>query len=141
MRTSENGIAFIKAREGFTPIPTNDNGHRMWGHGHNQKPGEIEPTSIALDQADLLLRADLARDVEPPLNRLAPPTANQNQFDACASFTYNEGAGALAIMLHHGWSQVPVQMPAWHWEHINGVLHDNKGLGVRRALEVALFNS
>ena len=141
IKTSEAGILFIKAREGYTPVPRDDNGHRMWGHGHDQKPDETEPEFISRDEADLLLRQDLARYVDPHLDQLCPADATQNQVDACASFCYNEGAGALATMLHHGWDQVPVQMPAWHWEHINGVLHDNAGLAARRALEVNLFNT
>lgn len=139
MRTSENGIAFIKAREGFAPVPMDDNGHLAWGHGHDQKPGDLPPRYVSLADADLLLRADLP-EREAHVNALAP-WANQNQFDALVSFTYNEGPGALATMLHHGQAEVPKQMPAWCYEHVNGVARRNEGLAARREKEVELYGS
>ena len=140
MQTSENGIAFIKANEGFTPFPTNDNGHLMWGHGHDQQPGDVVPTAgITLPAADSLLRSDLPSR-EGHVRTLAP-WANQNQFDALVDFCYNEGAEALATMLHHGQDAVPVQMAAWCYEHVNGVLVKSAGLAARRQKEIALYGS
>ena len=140
MRTSAAGIAFIKANEGYTPKPQNDNGHLMWAHGHDQRPGEIPPDYISVGDADALLVSDLARDVEPHVDALAP-WANQNQYDALADFCYNLGSQALATMLHHGPAQVPAQMPAWCYEHINGVPVKSEGLEARREKEVALYAS
>jgi GH24 family phage-related lysozyme (muramidase) len=141
VNTSEKGIAFIKANEGFAPKPTNDNGHVMWGHGHDQKPGEAIPDlGITLPEADALLATDLAEDYDPHVAALAP-WANQNQHDALADFGYNEGVAALATMLHHGESQVTTQMAAWCYEHVNGVLTKSEGLAARRAREIALYVS
>lgn len=137
--TSENGVAFLKEREGFALVPTNDNGHLMWGHGHDQRPGELPPHYISLQDADTLLRSDLP-EREAHVNALAP-WANQNQFDALVSFTYNEGAGALATMLHHGQAQVPTQILAWCYEHVNGVVRRNEGLAARREKEAELYGS
>ena len=138
MQTSEDGIAAIKRREGFTPKPANDNGRLMWGHGHDQRPGERIPVSVDLVEADSILRADLATDYEPHVNALAS-WANQNQFDALVSFTYNLGAISLATMLHHGAAAVPVQILAWHYEHKNGQLVSNDGLLARRKDELAQY--
>lgn len=135
---SEDGIAAIKRREGFAPKPKNDNGHLMWGYGHDQRPGERIPVSIDLVEADSLLRADLATDYEPHVNQLAP-WANQNQFDALASFAYNLGVTALATMLHHGAAAVPVQILAWHYEHKNRQLVSNDGILARRKDELAQY--
>jgi lysozyme len=138
MKTSEQGIAFIKENEGFTAYAKDDNGHLMWGYGHDQKPGEAVPGVITPADADILLRADLAAYYEPHVNALAP-WANQNQYDALVDFCYNEGPQALATMLHHGQDQVATQLPAWCYQHVNGVLQKSAGLAARRAKEVALF--
>lgn len=141
MQTSENGIAFIKANEGFAPKPTNDNGHVMWGHGHDQRAGEAIPDlGITLPEADALLASDLPEYFEGQIAALAP-WANQNQFDALADFAYNEGLAALATMLHHGPDQVTTQMAAWCYEHVNGVVQKSEGLAARRAKEIALYGS
>lgn len=140
MRTSANGIAFIKAAEGYTPRPKDDNGHLMWGHGHDRRGFELVPDYISLADSDVLLVEDLAAYFEPQVNSLAP-WANQNQFDALVDFTYNEGPGALATMLHHGKDQVEVQILAWCYEHVNGVVRLNAGLLTRRNKELQLYGS
>jgi lysozyme len=138
MKTSANGVSFIKGNEGFDPIPRDDNGHKEWGHGHDQRVGESVPASISLPDADALLVNDLTLYYEPHINALAP-WANQNQFDALADFCYNEGPEALATMLHHGQNAVPVQMAAWCYEHVNGVVVKSDGLLARREKEIALY--
>ena len=140
MKTSANGVAFIKAQEGYTPKPQDDNGHLMWGYGHDRRGYELVPDYISLGDSGLLLISDLEAYFEPVVNHLAP-WANQNQFDALIDFCYNEGPGALATMLHHGQSQVPTQMAAWCYEHVNGILTKSNGLAIRRAREIALYNS
>jgi len=139
VKTSANGITFIKENEGYAPQPTDDNGHLMWGHGHDQRPGEVPPASISITDADALLAQDLALYVEPHINALAP-WVNQNQYDALADFCYNEGPGALATMLHHGQAQVSTQLPAWCYEHVKGVVVKSSGLIARREKEVALYD-
>jgi lysozyme len=140
MNTSANGIAFIKGNEGYTPRPTNDNGHQMWGYGHDRVGYEIPPTYISEPSSGILLVKDLQTRFDPQTSALAP-WANQNQFDALSDFAYNEGLQALATMLHHGQDQVPVQLPAWCYEHVNGVLVKSPGLAARRAKELALYGS
>ena len=137
MQTSENGIAFIKHNEGFVGHVGNDVGRLVIGYGHDLQPGESFPNGISPDQADLLLRKDLASRFEPAVNAVIPPDCTQNQFDALADFCFNLGPGSLRMMVGHGWDQIPVQMP--YWMHVAGV--ENAGLKARRAAEVELFNS
>jgi GH24 family phage-related lysozyme (muramidase) len=145
MQTSENGIAFIKQNEGFIAKIGNDVGHPVIGHGHDLTPEEIANETfkdgIDLPGADVLLRVDLTHRFDPVLAKFLPATANQNQIDACSDFLYNDGAANFATMVHHGFDQIPVQMPAWHWAHVSGVLTSLPGLVARRAKEVALFNT
>jgi GH24 family phage-related lysozyme (muramidase) len=140
MKTSEDGISFIKNAEGFTPIPKPDNGHLMWGFGHDQRGFEAIPDHISAVDADALLRRDLPLYFEPHVVALAP-WANQNQFDALVDFCYNLGPGALATMLHHGENQVATQIAAWCYEHVKGVTQRSPGLASRRAKEIALYGS
>jgi GH24 family phage-related lysozyme (muramidase) len=140
MKTSANGREFIKTAEGYAAIPKDDNGHLMWGFGHDRRGLEVVPNFISLSDAVILLISDLTIYFEPTVSRLAP-WANQNQFDALVDFCYNEGPAALATMLHHGEAQVPTQMAAWCYEHVNGVAQRSDGLAARRAKEIALYGS
>ena len=143
MQTSENGISFIKTNEGFSPKPYIDNGHLAWGYGHDQQLGETLPSTLTLQDGDTILRADLAVRFEPAVTRqlaLLGVTPTQNQFDALVDFAYNLGPADLATMMHHGWAQIPAQIPAWCYEHQNGVAVKVPALEKRRADEVALFN-
>ena len=136
IKTSEAGIKFIKANEGFAAKVYNDNGHRAIGYGHDLQPGESF-LQISQDQADQLLRQDLASRYEPSVNALVPADCTQNQFDALADFAYNLGVASLRMMVGHGWDQVPEQM--LRWDHVNGV--ENAGLKARRQAEAEMFNS
>ena len=97
MKTSENGISFIKSNEGFASTPYNDNGHLAWGYGHDQQPGEVAPQSISQAEATALLQNDLATRYEPAVNAAIDPSCTQNQFvDALVDFAYNFGYGRPA---------------------------------------------
>lgn len=137
MQTSEAGIAFIKSAEGYASVPYNDNGKMAWGYGHDQQPGENVPASISLDEADLLLRKDLASRYEPVVSKLVPANCTQSQFDALVDFCYNLGPANLETMLAHGWSEVQFQIPRWN--HVAGVV--SAGLSARRQAEVSMWNT
>lgn len=139
MRTSPNGLAFIETNEGFSASVYDDNGRPCIGFGHDLQPGESCPSPITREEAEQLLSADLATRFEPAVNQLVPADCTQNQFDSCVDFCYEEGPTALATMLHHGWDQVPVQMMAWVYEHVNGVLTQSAALKARRQAEVTMF--
>jgi lysozyme len=135
MQTSEQGIAFIKANEGFVAHVYNDNGKQAIAYGHDLLPGESYPDGITEAAGDALLRQDLAQRFEPAVNALVPSSCTQGQFDACVDFAYNLGIGSLKIMLAHGWSEVPEQM--LRWCNVGGT--PNAGLLARRQKEASIF--
>ena len=137
MQTSEAGIAFIKSNEGFAAKVYNDVGKPAIGYGHDLQPGESYPEGISLDEADLLLRKDLAKRYEPFVNKMVPSDCTQGQFDALVDFCYNLGPANLQTMLNHGWADVPNQIP--RWDRVSGA--PNAGLAARRQAEVAMFAS
>jgi GH24 family phage-related lysozyme (muramidase) len=138
MRVSEAGLAFTASNEGFSSAVYQDNGRSAIGFGHDIQPGESF-TTLTRDEAMQLLSQDMATRFEPALNHLVPPGCTQNQFDALADFAYNEGDGALAILLGHGWDQVTAQLPKWRYEHVNGVLTQSQALLERRQKEIIMF--
>lgn len=140
MRVSPAGLAFTENNEGFSATLYKDNGKWCIGFGHDVQPGESF-TTITRPEAEQLLSQDFSTRIEPALNKLVPSDCTQNQFDALADFAYNEGTGALAVLLSHGWYQVPLQLPRWCYEHVNGVPEQSPGLLARRQKEVALFQS
>jgi GH24 family phage-related lysozyme (muramidase) len=140
MNIDQAGLDFIEGNEGFAAFPAPDSGKLAWGYGHDQVLGETPPASITRDAAQALLVKDAAR-FEPAVNALIPPGCTQNQFNALLDFCYNEGPAALATMMHHGWDQVLVQLPAWCYEHVKGLPVKSKGLLARRQKEVALFTT
>ena len=92
MKTSEHGIALIKAREGFREhaYPDPGSGGDPWtvGYGstHGVHPGMVvtEELATAMLENDLhLFEAVVEHGVSVPIN--------QNQFDALVSLTYNIG--------------------------------------------------
>jgi GH24 family phage-related lysozyme (muramidase) len=143
MKTSQTGLELIESSEGLSLKIAADNSKQQIGYGHDLQAGDSANYANGITQqaAVALLIADLSTRFEPTLNRLLPPTANQNQYDACADFCYNEGPANFAVMLSHGWDQVPVQMPRWDWEEVKGVEVQSAGLAARRAREVVLFNT
>ena len=141
MRVSEAGLAFVCSNEGFSAGIYQDNGRPAIGFGHDIQPGETFNPPITRIEAQQLLTLDMAHRYEPELNSLIPSDCTQNQFDALADFAYNEGAGALAILLGHGWDEVTTQLPHWSFEHVNGILTQSEALLERRKKEIALFES
>lgn len=137
MQTSDQGIAFIKSNEGYAAHVYSDNGKQAIGFGHDLFPNEAYPDGITPEQADGLLRKDLATRYEPAVNALIPSNCTQGQFDALVDFAYNLGTASLKTMVAHGWYQIPLQIP--RWQDVNGI--PNAGLAARRTKEVEMFNS
>lgn len=93
MKTSQTGIEFITSEEGcILHVYKDAVGLPTIGVGHLVKPGE-HFTSITLDQAHDLLRADLAT-AEAAVNGLQADIT-QNEFDALVSLTFNIGVAAF----------------------------------------------
>src|ERR1700686_3191004 len=132
---SENGIALVESSEGLSlSVYLDAAGLKTIGYGHKLTDGETFTDGITQDEAELLLKGDLA-EADEVVSRLVPE-ANQNQHDALCDFCYNLGRGSLVMILSHGFDQIPAQLP--RWVYAGGVVQP--GLVKRRAAEVELFN-
>lgn len=92
MKASESLIALIKQFEGFSSKPILDYSQWSVGYGSACNSGDY-PNGITVEEADKLLRADVAK-FETTINDFATKynlSLKQNQFDALVSFTYNVG--------------------------------------------------
>ncbi|MBR7122732.1 MAG: glycoside hydrolase family protein [Oscillospiraceae bacterium] len=95
--TSEQYIAILKEREGFSKYPYWDNGHWSIGYGNTCPDSMYEyykENGITLEEAEVMLRSSLV-GFEATINKFATKhnlTLTQNQFDALISFTYNCGS-------------------------------------------------
>lgn len=142
MRTSDNGIEFIKSAEGFSPIPyLCPAGYLTIGYGHVIREGETF-NSITEQEATELLRNDLYK-YEKAVIRLIRVLLNSNQFDALVSFTYNLGSGVLQrstlrMKLNRGeYEEAADEFPKWCWAGGRKL----KGLLLRRLREKRIFKS
>lgn len=140
MQISPAGTLFIEKNEGFEAQVYNDNGKQAIGYGHDLLPDESFPNGVTEEAAGAILDQDLAL-VEIVLSGIVPKICTQNQWDALCDFGYNDGVGALRMMLAHGWDQVPTQIMRWDHDKKDGVEVVDPDLENRRAAEVALFNT
>lgn len=148
MKTSEQGIKFIIAREGKENCQYHDTkGLLTIGVGHLLTDNELATGYIMAGSERILWRhgitdsqvlSILARDLvrfEKAVSAVAVPL-NQHQFDALVSFCFNIGTGAfmkstLLRNLNHGdYAGVPAQLMRWTKQ---------KELVGRREKEVRLF--
>ena len=142
MKISPAGLAIIKGAEGLRleAYPDPGTGGEPWtiGYGHTGgvKPGD----QISEEQAEELLKADLAVFEECiEQNCAQPPT--QGQFDAMVSFAYNVGCKAFANstllqLLNAGDPDAASQQFA-RWSKAGG--HVMPGLARRREAERQRF--
>lgn len=90
MKTSDNGIRFIKGHEGFVPrayrCPAG-----VWTIGYGHTDGVRPTDSITEAQGEALLRKDVAT-AEKAVNKQGLKLT-QNQFDVLVSFVFNVGTG------------------------------------------------
>lgn len=91
------GLALIKKFEGFSALeylcPA---GKRTIGYGHCLSPDENYPAGVTEEQAEELLRDDIA-DAEDAVIRLVEVPLTPNQFDALASFVFNVGSNNFRL--------------------------------------------
>ena len=148
LRTTEDGVAFIKAREGFVEKAYWDYSQYSIGYGSYCEKDDY-PDGITQEQADRLLRVRL-KEFEEKLDAFLEKnriTLRDNQYDALMSFTYNNGAywmdekkpTRIASLLISGNYTVNEFASAYGiWCHVSSAdIH--MGLIERRIYELKLF--
>lgn len=149
VKTSQQGISFICAQEGFVPHVYKDvAGIPTIGFGHVVLPGETFAASISRDEAVALMAQDLAK-FEDAVNQNVSVPITQCEFDALVSFSYNCGVGALKAsstlrLLNEG-ERTAAADGLLLWDKrtnpITGKLVVDAGLSARRAAERQMFLS
>ncbi|EKY4319278.1 lysozyme [Salmonella enterica] len=141
MKISDNGRAFIRAREGVKLAAYQDGGG-VWTIGYGHTRGVKQGQVINHEQADEFLNNDL-RQVESCISERVTVAINQNQFDALVSFVFNVGRQAfsdstLLKKLNEGkYRAAADQFTRWVYDNDQFV----QGLYNRRVAERDLFLS
>ncbi len=91
MRTSNDGISLIKRHEGCR-LEAYKCPAGVWTIGYGHTRGVKQGQKITMEQAEVLLRGDLATS-EAVVNKIYK--LKQHQFDALVSFVFNLGAGSF----------------------------------------------
>ncbi|EPZ9324538.1 lysozyme [Salmonella enterica subsp. enterica] len=139
MKTSDNGRAFIRAREGVKLAAYQDGGG-VWTIGYGHTRGVKQGQVINHEQADEFLDSDL-RQVESCISERVTVALNQNQFDTLVSFVFNVGRQAfsdstLLKKLNEGnYRAAADQFTRWVYDNDQFV----QGLYNRRVAERDLF--
>lgn len=100
LHMSDQGISLLKSFEGLRLAAYQDIGG-VWtiGYGHTSAAGGMRVDrglTITHEQAEQMLKDDLARMTYPVIKRWVNVPLTQGQFDALASFTYNLGEGQVS---------------------------------------------
>jgi len=145
MSVSQDGIDFIKAKEGFYKDMYTYAGSWLIGYGTLCEEGEY-PDGITEEKGEELLREELVRH-ETEINMfLAENDINlrQHQYDALVSFTYNLGTNWLKgnsklvrILKGEQATRNEVVDAFGIWCHAGGKVQD--GLAKRRIQEALMF--
>lgn len=137
------GLALIKRFEGFSALEyTCVAGKRTIGYGHCLSPDENYPAGVTEEQAEELLRDDVA-DAEDAVIRLVEVPLTPNQFDALVSFVFNVGSenfrrSTLLRRLNDGdYDGVAKEFGKWIYANEKPVA----GLMQRRKAEAELFET
>lgn len=152
MTISQNGIDFIKEREGFSAKCYYDGAQSSIGYGTKcgTKAHASGLHSITRADAETAMRNEINRSYIPNVRRQTSGLQmNQNQFDALVSFTYNTGGGTSMIKnsplvkyLRGEMSQVEATSAFQNYVVTDSATGKvNSGLQNRRRLEAELFFS
>ena len=142
MKLSQRGLDLIKNFEGlrlvaYKPIPS----EKYWtiGYGH-YAPEVKEGPKITVEEAENLLRQDMAK-FEGYVNDYCQYLhLNQNQFDALVSFTYNCGYGNLQeLTKYKTLNKEAIANRLLLYTHAGG--KELAGLVKRRKMEKELFEA
>ena len=139
---SDEGAQLIKRHEGLRlTVYADTAGFKTIGFGHKLLPSRVYPAAITTEQAETLLKDDLAI-AQAAVRRLVAVPLREGQFAALVSFTFNLGAAALAAStllrkLNAG-DYAGASREFARWVHAGG--RKLEGLVSRRADERALFD-
>lgn len=144
LRTTEQGIQFIKSQEGFSA-------NRMWdysqysiGYGTACGAGDY-PNGITVEQADALLRNKLV-EVEAYVNAFIEKNNlpfSESQYDALVSFTYNVGSSWMSgsrlskLLVSGMFTEIEFASAIGVWCHAGSKV--TTGLVLRRIREIQMF--
>ena len=141
MKISQEGLSLIKKFEGLRLKAYKCSANVLTiGYGHTG--GVKETDKITLEEADSLLKKDIAK-FEEYVSENVMVKLNQSQFDALVAWTFNLGPGNLreSTMLkklnNQEYESVPFEMRRWN--KAGGKTLD--GLIRRREAESLLFES
>lgn len=147
VKTSDTGLAFIAAQEGFVDHPYQDIAG-IWtiGFGHVMRHNETFLNPISRDVGLALLRGDLAI-AEAAVNGHVAVPLTQPEFDACVSMAFNCGGAAFAgsslchMLNADTYASVDCARAFLKWDKalIEGELQVSKELHNRRLAEAAMF--
>jgi GH24 family phage-related lysozyme (muramidase) len=152
---SENGIAYIKAKESFAKIISSDlagpyfdppGQTTVYAIGYGSQGPAIDKVitadmRVTRAEADAYVRYTIAKKCLPVLKQSVKVPLTQDQIDALLSFMYNTGwlgfpGHTLVKKLNASdWCAAADQISAWHF--VNKI--PNAGLISRRAEERAIF--
>lgn len=152
MTISQNGIDFIKEREGFSAKCYYDGAQSSIGYGTKcgTKAHASGLHSITRADAETAMRNEINRSYIPNVRRQTSGLQmNQNQFDALVSFMYNTGGGTSMIKnsplvkyLRGEMSQAEATSAFQNYVVTDSATGKvNSGLQNRRRLEAELFFS
>lgn len=143
MNTSQKGIEFLLAEEGFSPTAYSDGGFFSIGYGHQIQPYEnyLLNSHLSETQARDIFTNDL-KAREQAVNNLVSITLQQNQFDALVSLVYNIGIGNFAgssvlKSINTGAGQDTIKTDWKKWNKSQGSILDV--LVNRRERELAMY--
>ena len=144
MKLSQRGIDLIKQFEGYSSkaYPDPATGGAPWTIGYGTTNGVKPGMIITAEQAEKMLRDDVAKFESGVSSRITSPTT-QGQFDAMVSLAYNIGLGnfgkSTLLKKHNARCYTCAADQFRVWNRANGKVMN--GLTKRRAAERQVYMS
>lgn len=141
MKLSEEGLSFLKAREGLRLVPYQDIAG-VWTVGFGSTTEVVPGEKITEVEAGERLKEDV-RHAENCVNQLVTVPLAEHEFDALVSFTFNVGCHALRkstlLRLLNDGKYDMVSTELGRWDKAGGTVV--AGLTKRRKLEADLWEN